>query len=577
MHILGSKVKESVTLNFVFGVFTFTRSSLSCGFGLSWFRPAAAGAPMKAVTVTSVLKATDHWKVLKLKPAAIKEGGKAAVTAAFRKASLHVHPDKSDDPRAADAFVILHEAYRVLADDKLRAAYVDELRRQKLNPQAASNPLYQRALTPRRRAAAEAELQRMREEAIFEKERAAAQARKDISRLREAEDRLKLAQRRLEDAKRRKAKQVDELEAARHRFGPHGATSAAGIAKANATAAREVADAEAAAIAAAAQAEKVAFAARRAKREARHAEGETLIHLGRTQQLPTEQAGAPEEAAVAASTPPSPPLPRSHPLPGSLPGSSSPPLPSSAPLPKAKPLPATPSEPPPLPPPPPKMPTAAPKHAFVKRHQVDLIKERLGLEVSLSPNAVVWEANGIIGLPNAGSLQAQVDAILKALGVAKEARTNVGGASASYDAYMLAAEGQRLGAASKGPSSGAAPKSKSKSRGVKPKKAVPAAKAPPSSAAPNAPSSSSSAADSSLPAAHELPQSPGHGPARYTAEWFSWVLGGPRPTDPSDHPPSADESLASASAQKLPPPPIVYRPLWSAKATQAATGESEPA
>ena len=31
MHILGSKVKESVTLNFVFGVFTFTRSSLSCG------------------------------------------------------------------------------------------------------------------------------------------------------------------------------------------------------------------------------------------------------------------------------------------------------------------------------------------------------------------------------------------------------------------------------------------------------------------------------------------------------------------------------------------------------------------
>lgn len=532
---------------------------------------------MKTVTVTSVLKATDHWKVLKLKPAALKEGGKAAVTAAFRKASLHVHPDKSDDPRAADAFVILHEAYRVLADDKLRAAYVDELRRQKLNPQAASNPLYQRALTPRRRAAAEAELQRMREEAIFEKERAAAQARKDISRLREAEDRLKLAQRRLEDAKRRKAKQVDELEAARHRFGPHGATSAAGIAKANATAAREVADAEAAAIAAAAQAEKVAFAARRAKREARHAEGETLIHLGRTQQLPTEQAGAPEEAAVAASTPPSPPLPRSHPLPGSMPGSSSPPLPRSAPLPKAKPLPATPSEPPPLPPPPPKMPTAAPKHAFVKRHQVDLIKERLGLEVSLSPNAVVWEANGIIGLPNAGSLQAQVDAILKALGVAKEARTNVGGASASYDAYMLAAEGQRLGAASKGPSSGAAPKSKSSSGGGKPKKAAPAAKAPPSSAAPNASSSSSSAADSSLPAAHELPQSPGHGPARYTAEWFSWVLGGPRPTDPSDHPPSADESLASASAQKLPPPPIVYRPLWSAKATQAATGVSEPA
>lgn len=528
---------------------------------------------MKAVTVTSVLKATDHWKVLKLKPAAIKEGGKAAVTAAFRKASLHVHPDKSDDPRAADAFVILHEAYRVLADDKLRAAYVDELRRQKLNPQAASNPLYQRALTPRRRAAAEAELQRMREEAIFEKERAAAQARKDISRLREAEDRLKLAQRRLEDAKRRKAKQVEELAAARQRFGPHGATSAAGIAKANATAAREVADAEAAAIAAAAQAEKVAFAARRAKREARHAEGETLINLGRTQQLPTEQAGAPEEAAVAASTPPSHPLPRSHPLPGS----SSPPLPRSAPLPKAKPHPATPSVPPPLPPPPPKMPTAAPKHAFVKRHQVDLIKERLGFEISLSPNAVVWEANGIIGLPNAGSLQAQVDAILKALGVAKEARTNVGGASASYDAYMLAAEGQRLGAASKGPSSGAAPKSNcnSTSSGVKPKKATPAAKASSSSAAPNASSSSSAAADSSLPAAHELPQSPGPGPARYTPEWFSWVLGGPRP-EPSEHPRSADESLVSASAQKLPPPPIMYRPRWSPKATQAATGIAEP-
>ena len=224
------------------------------------------------------------------------------------------------------------------------------------------------------------------------------------------------------------------------------------------------------------------------------------------------------------------------------------------------------------------MPTAAPKHAFVKRHQVDLIKERLGFEISLSPNAVVWEANGIIGLPNAGSLQAQVDAILKALGVAKEARTNVGGASASYDAYMLAAEGQRLGAASKGPSSGAAPKSNSNSAssGVKPKKAAPAAKAPSSSAAPNASSSSSAATDSSLPAAHELPQSPGPGPARYTPEWFSWVLGGPRPAEPSEHPRSADESLASASAQKLPPPPIMYRPLWSPKATQAATGIAEP-
>ena len=32
MHILGSKVKESVTLNFVFGVFTFTRSSSSSYF-----------------------------------------------------------------------------------------------------------------------------------------------------------------------------------------------------------------------------------------------------------------------------------------------------------------------------------------------------------------------------------------------------------------------------------------------------------------------------------------------------------------------------------------------------------------
>jgi hypothetical protein len=35
MHILGSKVKESVTLKLVSGVFTFTRSSLSCGFGPS--------------------------------------------------------------------------------------------------------------------------------------------------------------------------------------------------------------------------------------------------------------------------------------------------------------------------------------------------------------------------------------------------------------------------------------------------------------------------------------------------------------------------------------------------------------
>ena len=369
----------------------------------------------QAVTVDSILKATNHWMVLKLSLAAVQAKPKQVITAAFRKASLRVHPDKSDDPRAAEAFVILHEAYRVLVDERARAAYQEELRaqkfRSKMTPAQEMSAYQQRPMTRRRREAAEAELRRQREEAKFEKERTAAQARKDDAKLKEAEERLKLAQRRLAAAKRRKVKQAEELAAAREKFGAHGATSNSGIAKSNQTASREVANAQAAAAAAAAQAEKVAFAARRARKSERRAAAEQSIHLGRSQTLPPGGRGngtAGGDASLSvrdATLPRSPPLPRSRPLPSSAQMPRSAPLPKSAPLPRAAGRAA------------PKLAAKSAaaqaaaaespaktikksKKAFAKRHHVELIKERLLLDKDLGAAAAIREANGMLGLAN---------------------------------------------------------------------------------------------------------------------------------------------------------------------------------
>ena len=83
------------------------------------------------VSVVSVLEASTHYEVLGLLP---HGGGKKGVSpatryaAAYKKAVVRVHPDKSDHPRAEEAFQLLQEAYKVLSDHKLRAVYNDELK-----------------------------------------------------------------------------------------------------------------------------------------------------------------------------------------------------------------------------------------------------------------------------------------------------------------------------------------------------------------------------------------------------------------------------------------------------------------
>ena len=86
------------------------------------------GKPKPTITVESVLKASNHYKVLKLQPDVVRKAkAKKAVAGAFKRACLRVHPDKVSHARADEAFVKLREAYRVLSDPALRAAYDDEL------------------------------------------------------------------------------------------------------------------------------------------------------------------------------------------------------------------------------------------------------------------------------------------------------------------------------------------------------------------------------------------------------------------------------------------------------------------
>lgn len=47
----------------------------------------------------------------------------ATIKAAYRRAAASTHPDTSDDPRAADRFIELRQAYELLADPVRRALY----------------------------------------------------------------------------------------------------------------------------------------------------------------------------------------------------------------------------------------------------------------------------------------------------------------------------------------------------------------------------------------------------------------------------------------------------------------------
>ena len=99
---------------------------------------------MSAISVASVMSARTYYEALGLRgaPLCSSRGASSArkpmrsvVRRAYRKASLAVHPDKSNDAAAEAAFVRVREAYRVLSDPTLRARYDDNLYHQ-LHPAA---------------------------------------------------------------------------------------------------------------------------------------------------------------------------------------------------------------------------------------------------------------------------------------------------------------------------------------------------------------------------------------------------------------------------------------------------------
>ena len=75
-------------------------------------------ASVRGDAVARVLTAAHAFDALGL---AAEAADKAVVKAAYRKAALAVHPDKSDDPRAEQAFKRLGEAYEVLLDPLAQA------------------------------------------------------------------------------------------------------------------------------------------------------------------------------------------------------------------------------------------------------------------------------------------------------------------------------------------------------------------------------------------------------------------------------------------------------------------------
>jgi DnaJ-class molecular chaperone len=75
-------------------------------------------ASTRTDAVARVLTAAHAFDALGLPTAAADP---AVVKAAYRKAALSVHPDKSDDPRAEQAFKQLGESYEVLLDPLAQA------------------------------------------------------------------------------------------------------------------------------------------------------------------------------------------------------------------------------------------------------------------------------------------------------------------------------------------------------------------------------------------------------------------------------------------------------------------------
>ncbi|RYG11043.1 MAG: J domain-containing protein [Burkholderiales bacterium] len=72
---------------------------------------------------------TDHYTALGLNSAATL----ADVKKAFRQQASFWHPDRNDQPQAAERFRAVQQAYEVLADADKRQAYDDNRRRNLLD------------------------------------------------------------------------------------------------------------------------------------------------------------------------------------------------------------------------------------------------------------------------------------------------------------------------------------------------------------------------------------------------------------------------------------------------------------
>eukprot|EP00967_Tisochrysis_lutea_P152549 scaffold299200_cov27-Tisochrysis_lutea.AAC.1 len=93
----------------------------------------AASGSSDNSTIRSILRAGDYFQVLDLpKPYvslsgdAVWDCGSEAVNRAFRKRSLHCHPDKSRHPDAPRAFDTLKKAKACLLNEMQRDGYVRE-------------------------------------------------------------------------------------------------------------------------------------------------------------------------------------------------------------------------------------------------------------------------------------------------------------------------------------------------------------------------------------------------------------------------------------------------------------------
>ena len=111
--------------------------------GGHWAAPALEPTALQRHRDKPRSRTAAHSNLLRRHRARTREPPKPP--SAFKKASLRVHPDKSNHPQAAEAFVRLREAYRVLSDPTLRAAYDVELQALKLQKKLVSSSVEQMA------------------------------------------------------------------------------------------------------------------------------------------------------------------------------------------------------------------------------------------------------------------------------------------------------------------------------------------------------------------------------------------------------------------------------------------------